>query len=129
MAEKRKVAARSVLPSQNFLKERTIEFIKKCIDEERFEDLPPTPLVAEIDDKLVAIDGHNLLSVYDELDRELEVFVVSSADDIPDELKDTPRAQELQTKFDYIDKMQQKVAAEDITSFSKLRLKGTMRHE
>ena len=127
MAEKKKIHPKDIKPSQNFLKERTIEYIRKCLDEERYEDLPETPIVAQVNDDLVTIDGHNLLSVYDELDRELDVWVVSSADDVPDELADDSREEALKTKFEYLEKMQQKVAAEDITSFAALRLKGSMR--
>lgn len=71
-----------ILPSQDFLKPKTIAFILSCITSGSFEQLPPTPIVRRnLDGKFVAIDGHNLIAVRLYLGEDIEVHVASSADD------------------------------------------------
>ena len=127
MAQKKKLKTSQIKPSQNFLKEHTFNFIHKCIDEQREEDLPKAPLVKKIGDTYVAIDGHNLIAVFDELKRDIEVYIVKSAADIPKVLKDTPREYALKTKFDYVDRMFEMTQKEHIDSFGALRKNGVMK--
>jgi len=56
---------RTVLPSQDFLKEGTVKFIVDCLSRGDLAKLPPPPMVRCVDfsQRLVAIDGHNLLAI------------------------------------------------------------------
>ncbi len=59
-----KVSPKTILPSQNFLKPKTVAFIFDCLRDGNFDDLPPTPIVRKDDNgNLIAIDGHNLIAV------------------------------------------------------------------
>jgi len=118
-----KVSPEIILPSQNFLKERTVKFILDCLFSDRLDDLPPTPLVRKDDHgRLVAIDGHNLIAVRRHREEDIEVIVAETAQDglPPTSEGNITRNQELAEKFDAVLEEQKKVAAESIESFDDL---------
>lgn len=72
-----------ILPSQDYLKEDTLKFIVSCLENGELDNLPPTPFVRK-DPKssyYVAIDGHNLIAVYDYRGLDIDVYIASSAKD------------------------------------------------
>jgi hypothetical protein len=112
-----------ILPSQDFLKEKTVRFILECIRTGQTDDLPPTPLVRRDEQgNLVAIDGHNLIAVRHLRNEPVEVIVPSSAHDgLPETTEaNKERNKELAEKYDTAVDEQRKVAAEGITSFADL---------
>lgn len=118
-----RVSPENILPSQNFLKERTVRFIIDCLLTGKVDDLPPTPLVRKDDEgRLVAIDGHNLIAVRRHRNEDIEVIVAESAQDgLPATSEgNITRNQELADKFDTALEEQRKVAAEGIASFDDL---------
>lgn len=118
-----KVSPEIILPSQNFLKERTVKFILDCLLTGRLDELPPTPLVRkDSHGRLVAIDGHNLIAVRLHRKEEVEVIVAETAQDglSPTSEANITRNQELADKFDSVLEEQKKVAAEGIESFDAL---------
>lgn len=54
-----------ILPSQDFLKDGTVRMIANALASGQLDRVPPPPIVraASFSDRLVAIDGHNLLAV------------------------------------------------------------------
>lgn len=121
-----KISPQNILPSQDFLKERTVRFILECLRSGNTEDLPPTPLVRKNEaGQFVAIDGHNLIAVRLYRNEDIEIFVAESADDglPPMSEANIMRNQELATKFDTVLGEQRKVAAEGIRSFDDLLAK------
>lgn len=78
-----KINTNQIKPSQDFLKERTVKFILACFSENKKDMLPPTPIVKKDseDGSYIAIDGHNLLAVYDLLGEEIEVYVARDEND------------------------------------------------
>jgi hypothetical protein len=117
------VSPDQILPSQDFLKEKTVRFIFECLNTGNTEELPPTPLVRQDSEgRLVAIDGHNLIAVRQYRNEPIEVIVATSpTDGLPatSEANNT-RNQELADKYDTVLDEQRRVAAEGITSFSAL---------
>lgn len=113
----------TILPSQNFLKEKTVRFIFDCIAHGRFEDLPPTPLV-RMDEtgRLIAIDGHNLIAVKLFRNEPIDVIVASSAHNglPPTSEANKTRNQELLEKFDTVLTEQRHVENEGIKTFHDL---------
>jgi len=67
------VKASQIKPSQDFIKEETIGYILECIIKNELNKLPPTPIVRLNPDGsgYIAIDGHNLIAVFDLIDRSL----------------------------------------------------------
>ncbi|HSW99843.1 MAG TPA: hypothetical protein VLH38_02285 [Patescibacteria group bacterium] len=58
------IAPEKILPSQDFLKEKTVRYIFDCLANGQVDRLPPAPLVRKDEHgNLVAIDGHNLIAV------------------------------------------------------------------
>ncbi len=58
------VEAKTIIPSQDFLKPATVRFIFDCIKSGDLDKLPPEPIVRKDENgNLVAIDGHNILAV------------------------------------------------------------------
>jgi hypothetical protein len=117
------VSPEQILPSQDFLKERTVRFIFECLNTDNLEELPPTPLVRkDPEGRLVAIDGHNLIAVRHYRKEPVEVIVAtSSTDRLPATSEaNVTRNQELADKYDTVLDEQRRVAAEGITSFSAL---------
>lgn len=118
-----KVSPEIILPSQNFLKERTVRFILDCLLSGRLDELPPTPLVRRDDQgRLVAIDGHNLIAVRRHRKEDIEVIVAETAQGglPPTSEGNITRNQELADKFDTVLDEQRKVATEGIESFDDL---------
>ena len=118
-----KVSPEHILPSQDFLKERTVRFIFGCLRTGNIDELPPTPLVRENSKgQLVAIDGHNLIAARRFRDEEVDVIVATSAHDglPPTSEANITRNQELADKFDIVLQEQERVATEGITSFDDL---------
>lgn len=71
-----------VQPSQDFLKNDTLLFIKENYDKGLWDKLPPTPIVRENPrGGYIAIDGHNLLAFYASLNNECEVYVAENKND------------------------------------------------
>lgn len=121
-----KISPETILPSQDFLKERTVRFIIECLRTDNTEELPPTPLVRYNENgQLVAIDGHNLIAVRRFRDEEVDVIVAESAHDglPPTSEANSTRNQELADKFDTVLDEQRRVAAEGIVSFDSLLAK------
>lgn len=117
------VSPEQILPSQDFLKERTVRFIFECLNTGNVEDLPPTPLVRQDPEgRLVAIDGHNLIAVRYNRNEPIKVIVAtSSTDGLPATSEaNITRNQELADKYDTVLDEQRRVAAEGITSFGAL---------
>lgn len=96
----------AIHPSQDFLKPGTINYILTCIQADTLEKLPPAPIVKALGGgQYVAIDGHNLLAVYQHLKvDEVEVHVATSADDgLAESGKDNrARNAELKAKYDSV---------------------------
>ncbi|HSX42857.1 MAG TPA: hypothetical protein VLF59_02105 [Candidatus Saccharimonadales bacterium] len=119
----REVSPQEILPSQNFLKEKTVRFILQCIAKGQLNDLPPTPLVRKDENgKLIAIDGHNLIAVHLSRHKPIKVIVAESAQDglPPTTDANIERNKELAEKFDTVLEEQRRVAQEGIENFSDL---------
>lgn len=109
-----------ILPSQNFLKEKTVRYIFNCIAKGRLDDLPPTPLVRKDETgKLIAIDGHNLIAVRLFRNEPISVMVADSPGGglPPTTEANIERNQELAEKFDTILEERDRVEQEGIRSF------------
>ncbi len=114
-----------ILPSQDFLKEDTLGFILKCLENGADEKLPPMPLVRCNPEakNFIAIDGHNLLAIYDLLGQDCEVYLAESDDDrlIGSVNAIAQRNQELADKYEQALAGLNKLAQQGIASFSDLR--------
>ena len=101
-----RIKTADIIPSQDFIKDGTIRYIKDCINKGREDELPPTPIIRKHPktSKYIAIDGHNLLVAYDSLDKELEMYVAESKDDGLTGSSDAimKRNQDLKEKFDQV---------------------------
>ncbi|MDQ3064990.1 MAG: hypothetical protein M3Q36_01840 [bacterium] len=76
------VSPQDISPSQDFLKQGTVNFIFTCIKNNELDKLPPAPIVRrDAQGQLVAIDGHNLIAVKHFLGEDIEVHIAESADD------------------------------------------------
>ena len=117
------LSAGDILPSQDFLKERTVLFIFECIRTGKLDELPPTPFVRKNEaGKWVAIDGHNLIAVRYYLNEKIEVISAKSATDALPEATSAhkERNKELAAKYDGVLDEQRRVAALGVTSFADL---------
>ncbi len=118
------VNPKEIKPSQDFLKERTVKFIFDCLKNNQLNLLPPQPVVRRDDQgNLIAIDGHNLIAVYDWLDKKISVFVV---DDQDDNLRNYGQGAELrqkdfQEKFQKVTFWREQLKKQGINSFADLR--------
>ncbi len=117
-------------PSQDFLKEGTLRFILTCISEGRVGDLPPSPIVRRGEGQdLIAIDGHNLVAIYDLLGLRCGVYVADSPSDfLTPEMADSlegieSRNRDLSEKFEsaFVDSCE--LANAGLRSFNDLREK------
>lgn len=109
-----------ILPSQNFLKEKTVRYIFDCLSKGLVDDLPPTPLARKDEaGRLVAIDGHNLIAVRLFRNEPVEVIIASSPQDglPPTTEANIERNRELAEKFDTVLEDRNRVEQEGITSF------------
>ncbi len=112
-----------IQPSQDFLKEGTVQFIMRCFKENDLDALPPAPIVRkDADGRLVAIDGHNLIAVKHYRAEDLEVVLAESAEAIlPDtSLANADRNSELKNKYGSVLADADKVQAVGINSFGDL---------
>lgn len=117
------VSPEEILPSQNFLKEKTVRYIFECISNGRLDDLPPTPLVRKNEaGKLIAIDGHNLIAVRLFRNEPIKVIIAKSPQDglPPTTEANTERNRELAEKFDTVLEHRDRVEQEGIKSFFEL---------
>ena len=118
-----KVSPESILPSQNFLKPKTIAFIFDCIRESKYEDLPPAPIVRR-DDKgnLIAIDGHNLIAVKLYRHEQIEVHVANNANDGLQPISDAniQRNKDLYEKYERVIDYYTELQNEGISNFEDL---------
>jgi hypothetical protein len=114
------ISPEEILPSQDFLKEKTVRYIFDCIDTGRFDDLPPTPLVRKDETgRLIAIDGHNLIAVRLFRNEPIRVIIADSPHGglPPTTEANIERNRELAEKFDTVLKEQRRVEQEGIKSF------------
>ncbi len=119
------ISTKKIKPSQDFLKEGTVDFILDCIAENKKDKLPPAPIVRENPDSLgeyIAIDGHNLLAVKDFLKEEVDVYVAESGGDFIDGNSEAIaiRNQELKDKFDFVLNESHRIEKEGVSGFSDL---------
>lgn len=128
-----KLKTSEIKPSQDFLKENTIKFILKNYFNNRRDLFPPIPLVRfnSNTNEYVAIDGHNLIAIYDLLGEEMDVFLVDNNQDFlkeenfPNSSKESleSRNNDLKDKFDIILQEVEKVKNSGLNSFTDLRKK------
>ncbi len=127
-----KVKTSEILPSQDFLKRKTVEYILDCIKKKKNDKLPPTPIVRNDPDssKYIAIDGHNLIAVYDLMKKDINVFLVDSRND---ELKEVAKSsidavkkrnREVFEKYDRVVENVKMLKSKKIDSFETLRIKS-----
>lgn len=112
-----------ILPSQNFLKEKTVRYIFDCMKRGALDELPPAPLVrVDEDGSLIAIDGHNLIAVKYFLHEPIDVIVATSAQDglPPTSEPNIERNRELAEKFHIVLEYRRQVEDEGIGSFFNL---------
>lgn len=117
------IEARLLLPSQDFLREKTVGFIFDCIKTGQEADLPPDPIVRlGPSGDYVAIDGHNLIAVRACLGQSIDVHVASSAKDGLPAINDmnVDRNANLRIKFDSVLDMRAVVERLGIFSFDDL---------
>ena len=117
------VEAKTIIPSQDFLKPATVRFIFDCIKSGDLDKLPPEPIVRKDENgNLIAIDGHNILAVRSFNDEAIEVHVATSANDGLPEVSDAniARNDDLRMKFD--DVLKERVVLHDagVDSFEDL---------
>ena len=126
-----KVKANEIIPSQDFVKEDTIEYILKCIVNNEEDKLPPTPIVRHNPNGpgYIAIDGHNLIIISDLLERDCEVYLAESSHDKLTELpKSSPdaiakRNEDLAQKYNPVIDDVIQLKDKGISSFKDLRAK------
>ncbi len=71
-----------IRPSQDFLTEDTLNFIKRNFEAGDFGKLPPAPVVRKDENgRYVAIDGHNILAFYSLKNMECDVYVAERKED------------------------------------------------
>lgn len=120
-----------IRPSQDFLKEKTVIRILENYFKGRMNALPPIPLVRYVPEKdeYIAIDGHNLIALYDLIGEEMKVYVAESNDDyltkdnFPESSEDSlqDRNSDLKDKFDLVIDDAEKVMKKGIVDFADLR--------
>ncbi len=120
------VDPKEIKPSQDFLKEGTVKFIFDCLKNNQSNLLPPQPIVRRDDNgELIAIDGHNLIAVYDWLGEDVSVFVVDNKND---DLQNYGsgielRRKDFQEKFQKVILWRERLKKQGINSFADLREK------
>jgi hypothetical protein len=125
------VKADQIKPSQDFIKEKTVGYILKCIVENELNKLPPTPIVSNDPNNpgYIAIDGHNLIIVFDLLDKSFDIFVADSPHDKLIELSKSSldaidkRNQNIVDKYDLVVHSVKELERKGISSFKDLRAK------
>jgi len=118
-----KVNPERILPSQDFLKPKTLTYILACIKNGNLDKLPPSPIVRK-DSKgnMIAIDGHNLIAVKLIRKEDIDVHIAKSANDGLPEMSeaDIQRNQDLRDKFDTVLVDRETLEAQGINTFSDL---------
>ena len=117
------ISPETILPSQDFLKEKTVQYIFDCLANGQLDKLPPTPLVRKDENgDLIAIDGHNLIAVRLFRGELVEVVVADSPDEGLPETTDAniERNQELAEKFETVLEDRRRVVAGGILTFADL---------
>lgn len=123
----------NIKPSQNFLKEDTIKFIFTCYFENKKQLFPPIPVVRyDVEkDEYIAIDGHNLIAIYDLLGEGINIYVAKNKRDCLTQ-KNFPKAsmdglksrnKDLEEKYDFVIDDYNKLKENNISSFFNLRSK------
>lgn len=118
-----KVSAEQILPSQDFLKPRTVAFILECFASGKLEELPPSPIVRKDDSgNLIAIDGHNLIAVTLKRGEDIEVHLATSPDDglEPTSEANIQRDKDLKEKYESVIADSKQLQQEDIRTFRDL---------
>lgn len=113
----------SILPSQDFLKPKTVTFIFECIRDNKEHELPPPPILREDEQgNLVAIDGHNLIAVRLFRNEDIEVHIAKNAHDGLPATSDANirRNRDLQDNFEIVLQARRHVLAEGIETFHDL---------
>ena len=115
-----------IAPSQDFLKPGTVRHILHCFETNELAELPPTPFVRRNPDpvglKYVAIDGHNLIAVYDHRDEEIKVYVAEDPEDgiASSQPGVTERNQDLRDKFESAAVEAKRLSVDGLASFAQL---------
>jgi hypothetical protein len=118
-----KVSPQQLVPSQDFLKPRTVGFIFECIQNEKLDQLPPDPIVRKGENgELIAIDGHNLIAVKLYRGEDIEVHLAASEDDglPPTTEANIQRNTDLKEKFEFAVAERTRLHAEGIDTFQDL---------
>ncbi len=112
-----------ILPSQDFLKPETINYIFTCIKKGELEKLPPSPIVRKDGSgNFIAIDGHNLIAVKLSLGENVDVHLASSPDDgLPtDSEANVKRNEDLKEKFETVIRDSSHLRESGVTTFNDL---------
>ena len=122
-----------IKPSQDFLKEGTIKFILTCYFKNKKQLFPPAPVVRYNSEKneYIAIDGHNLIAIYDLLEENIDIYVAENKKDyltkenFPNASDDglKSRNQDLEEKYEIVLNNYYKLQKNNINSFFDLRNK------
>jgi hypothetical protein len=118
-----KVSPELILPSQDFLKPRTVTFILECFVKGQLDELPPHPIVRKDDaGNLIAIDGHNLIAVKLKRGEDIEVHLATSPDDglEPTSEANIQRNKDLKEKYESVIAEAKALQAKGIHSFNDL---------
>ena len=118
-----RVSPTKILPSQDFLKEKTVRYIFACIASGQTAELPPPPLVrSDGHGNLIAIDGHNLIAVRLFRNELVEVIVADSPENgLPETTKaNIARNRELAEKYATALEERRRVAAKGVQTFEDL---------
>lgn len=74
--------ASKVIPSQDYLKGRTMQALIGYVEDKKPDLIPPPPIVLRVEDKsFVALDGHNLIALQALQKRRCMVYVMDSISD------------------------------------------------
>jgi len=118
-----KVNPIDILPTQDFLKPGTVEYIFGCIADGAESGLPPSPIVRKnLEGGLLAIDGHNLIAVRLALGEDIEVHLAESKDDgleVKDQ-KDIDRNADLLEKYNQVPELRAQTVLAGVVTFQDL---------
>ena len=118
-----KVSPGQILPSQDFLKPRTVGFILECFATGKLDNLPPAPIVRkDSKGRLIAIDGHNLIAVKLKRNETIEVHLATSPDDglEPTSEANIQRNKDLKEKYDSVIAEYERLQKDGINTFDDL---------
>lgn len=118
-----KIAPERILPSQDFLKPKTVAYIFECLRDNKDHELPPPPILREDSQgNLIAIDGHNIIAVRLFRREAIEVHIAKTAHDGLPAISDAniKRNRDLQDKFEKVLQDRRHVLTEGIETFHDL---------